>query len=702
MYSKNLLAPYICCVCILIAALPAQSQATNPTVATCGLPASGTIVADVTYTLTADCTQTAQISINDGLAVTINGGGYEIDAATLSDVSPIIWAQDSVTLSINNATLIGGGKRFPIRGALHMGESALNLTNVTMQRWRALALRFRQGSRTTGTLNSVLFEDGIGLFNDNDGFGSVMDLANGAMVTATNIVVRDVNLGNAAFTVTYHSSLTLAGCLTMERIFPQNFHVDPAHNGSMTDNSTGKCSGTIGNGDSATKVAPEPTPTACGLPAQGFIGRSTTYNLNGTCVQTGPLYFPVGVNVTINGNWHSITSNGFRASMLYVAGGFTMSKVTMRDHNFYPLYSILDKHRFAISETTFSRIALPVHFRGSQGTLSKIIIEDFDVRWANWTSAIHVTVEAEVAATDVILRRNQGRVLLDVTQNSSLTIEGCYTNAENTPDTVSGSGAFTDNSTGPCPEFDFPEPSLNRPDEVGLACNPHCYVYSVLPLQPATTCDSRDDIEALPLGSVACVFRLSNPAASPVLSVYGIDENSAGFHLLTVAQWQVEAAAGEAVIGVSPDGRALLVKWPDGNLTIKVGPDEEGKLLHLTLEGGLSGRVLEFLTTYGPAPGLPYLGRDLSRAVNTVTAVDGSLAPSATSAFIRRSCFATTNYILNLRQQPGGEVIDKVPYLNKLTVMARMQGWFQVDFHGVAGWLAADMVKISGDCGASG
>ena len=56
------------------------------------------------------------------------------------------------------------------------------------------------------------------------------------------------------------------------------------------------------------------------------------------------------------------------------------------------------------------------------------------------------------------------------------------------------------------------------------------------------------------------------------MSIYGVNNQSLGFHMLTAYRSQLDAAVGESIIAVSPDGRALVVMWADRNVTIKVGP----------------------------------------------------------------------------------------------------------------------------------
>jgi len=58
-----------------------------------------------------------------------------------------------------------------------------------------------------------------------------------------------------------------------------------------------------------------------------------------------------------------------------------------------------------------------------------------------------------------------------------------------------------------------------------------------------------------------------------------------------------------------------------------------------------------------------------------------------------------TQYILNFRASPGGDVIRAIPFNATLTAVARTADWFKVDFHGVKGWISADFVEPIGTCG---
>ncbi len=63
------------------------------------------------------------------------------------------------------------------------------------------------------------------------------------------------------------------------------------------------------------------------------------------------------------------------------------------------------------------------------------------------------------------------------------------------------------------------------------------------------------------------------------------------------------------------------------------------------------------------------------------------------------NCMVTTNYMLNFRDGPGGEVMGGIPYDVTLTALSRTAGWFEVDYHGATGWISAAFVTPHGDCG---
>lgn len=63
-------------------------------------------------------------------------------------------------------------------------------------------------------------------------------------------------------------------------------------------------------------------------------------------------------------------------------------------------------------------------------------------------------------------------------------------------------------------------------------------------------------------------------------------------------------------------------------------------------------------------------------------------------------CMVTATHVLNLRDGPAGAVFGFVMAGWRLTATGRTADWFEVDVHGVTGWISADYVTTEGDCAA--
>ncbi len=74
--------------------------------------------------------------------------------------------------------------------------------------------------------------------------------------------------------------------------------------------------------------------------------------------------------------------------------------------------------------------------------------------------------------------------------------------------------------------------------------------------------------------------------------------------------------------------------------------------------------------------------------------------PTALPMTYLRGCLVRTNYMLNFRDAPAGALLGTViPFDVTLTALARTAGWFQVDYHGLRGWISAGHVTPMGNCG---
>ncbi len=63
------------------------------------------------------------------------------------------------------------------------------------------------------------------------------------------------------------------------------------------------------------------------------------------------------------------------------------------------------------------------------------------------------------------------------------------------------------------------------------------------------------------------------------------------------------------------------------------------------------------------------------------------------------NCMVRTEFNLNFRDGPDGEITGAVPHNATLTALERTAGWFKVDYHGERGWISAEFVEPKGTCG---
>ena len=63
------------------------------------------------------------------------------------------------------------------------------------------------------------------------------------------------------------------------------------------------------------------------------------------------------------------------------------------------------------------------------------------------------------------------------------------------------------------------------------------------------------------------------------------------------------------------------------------------------------------------------------------------------------ACSVTTTHDLNFRDAPDGNRIGSVPANTTLTALVQTPFWINVEVDGVSGWISAEYVTTSGDCG---
>ena len=671
-------------------ATPAAAQ-TNPTAATCGLPAGGIIVASVTYTLDEDCTQSEGLLLGsstsaDDITVTINGGGNTINSA---DGTSVFQVSANVIFNLNNVTIVGGGRSGGAAIEVNNLRNSASFSNITLRDPVNSAIQFNHelAPAITHSLSSVLIEGGNGnYFHADHGIPLGLHAIGPVSLNINGIGLRGMFGGNAAIGAneTYIvgamrslGTITFSGCFTVDGVFPR------VHYGNIVDNSEGPCTGRIGNGGSSAMQYPQAPDSGCDMPLAGFIYGTYTFNLTRDCALTGSLIIPNESNVVINGNRHTIDASGITGTALIVSGQISLNNVIVSGAVGFPFRTHLNSV-MTFKNTIFRDNTQPLIFQDSIVSFEKVLMENHQQSNSNSVSGVWLIGSAQLIIRDSVIRNNTGGFAVIYTgasyqygPDAVVRLEGCITLEGNTPTDFSDTSMFvTDNRTGACPPgmeiLVVAPPSVNLPSPGNNPHNPHN--------PPPGVCDGKPS--AVPVGAIACIFRENGR-----LTVYRIDERSRGHFVLGVTQPQVDAN-GIGMVGAAADGFAAVYKLADGNVMVSVGPNGQGESLHITLDRSVNGRVLGMRTSYGAAP-----------------AAAGVKRPSAL-----QGCMVRTKYMLNFRDGPAGDRItnfqdyhgmrhDWLPPFVTLTALERIAGWFKVDYHGTQGWINEEFVEKKGNCG---
>ncbi len=567
---------------LLFALVPVRAQ-NNPTPATCGLPAEGSIVASVTYTLSADCTQTGGLAIGQGSSInlTINGNGHTIRAGGTTGFTILQSSADN-TVTLSDVTFDGGGSANPNRAVMIASTGALIATRVTF-RGGHNGVALNAADSSTAALTNVLFEE-----NRSAGFGNALSVNSagllintGATVTMTNAVVRNHWYGRGAIAMQGTGSLTTAGCLTFSGNVPYDVSrvVD-----NWTDNSSGPCSGAVGNGGS---LVPPPGVLPCGLPGPGNLDASRSYTLRSDCdlsgIGEGLLWrISEGVTINIQGNGYSLVAgSGSVAGLLASAGNSSLNLHNLvLDHVQALVFGALD-----VNHVAFRNMPQRVFYLLGNARFSNSIFENITTTLTANNASVLMALSSygDGSATfrDSVLRNiaGSGAPALNTFQNGTITLEGCITFENISPGNYAGN--VTDNSVGPCGSGTI-----------------------IGPLGPL----DMDDAHSLPakcfqrLGAIGIICRAEGDP-DPGIEVWGISGDSVGFFLLRVNQRQIDAVPAGHVSGTA-DGRVAVRVWEDRNVTVLMGPSPEGKVHHVTFEGHIYGQVIGTIDTFGGPPGL--------------------------------------------------------------------------------------------------
>lgn len=103
------------------------------------------------------------------------------------------------------------------------------------------------------------------------------------------------------------------------------------------------------------------------------------------------------------------------------------------------------------------------------------------------------------------------------------------------------------------------------------------------------------------LGGIGSICVVAAPERA--LEIWGAGPFARARYLLRVTQREVDAVAPGQQVARSDDGRIAMRVERDGHITLSMGPDEEGKVHHVTLEHTLSGRIISSAVSYDGPPG---------------------------------------------------------------------------------------------------
>ena len=552
---------FLCLVC----ALRGESQS-NPTPGACGLPAEGSIYQNVTYELKANCQLTGSLQLQLSVTVTVEGKGFTISGRDQHEELFIVY--DNATLTIEDATLDGTNTR---RGQMIDALGTLTLTDVTMRKsYRSSAVRLPG----TGTFTNVLFEDHNAAIYGGEKTASALQIHHLGTATITNGVFRGNYGGGGAIVIAKSGSntgsLTTKGCLS----FAGNVPYDIQNRGSASDwtqNHSGDCSGTTGNGHPA--VTSPPAMLGCGIPGVGNLDANATYTLTSDCnlgaTTRAQHYWHIGegVKITINGNGYSI--NGGSGTNYARIRSAVNSELVLNNVQLNRVYL----HIFGTLKATnsaFAWVGTRALWLDGTATMKEVIFHDNTTGSSGLGSAIvasSVFGKGIATITNGVFRNNRGTHATNPS-HTLFTYHGSYTQTAKI--TLLNTATFEDNT----PSDKKWDDSANVDDQTGgktvppgLVVGPYRVVAEAdtdresgqgasVPRADATgqiggTCWQR-------LGIIGLVCHDRDKYDKPYINVLRIDSASEGHFKLHASQWQVEAQRREGLLASSADGRAAV------------------------------------------------------------------------------------------------------------------------------------------------
>ncbi|MDE2821675.1 MAG: SH3 domain-containing protein [Chloroflexota bacterium] len=670
---------------VLTSPLAPAPRSEAQTLPDCPWPVDALISASATYTLTGNCKVTDMMQMTGSdTVVTINGGGYSVDASALRTSKSIIFSFPGAELIVNNITFIGGGRTSA--AALHLAGSA-TISNTTFRDAYRNAITASTGgseSNESYTLTNILVEDVQGIYFHYGETGMAVAAHHNAAFTINNMVVRNATGGNAALGIIPNggASITMTGCFTADGVWPQAFY------GSVdTSGITGECSGSIGNGGTAERQYPPATASACGMPLSGFVESDASYTLSADCEMSGTLFLVNGATVTIDGNGHAISRDS--GTMLATAADLTIRNMVLSNVGGRPIFG-LHRNQLRAERVTFRENGSPIVLADQSATLENARFESnvyAGAATASRASVLRILHGSAVTIRNAVVSDNSGgqsAIYVGVANafgdSPSLNLEGCLTLENNSPaDIIDGGSYLTDNNTGPC----------ENPDDIGAPD----------PAEPDTpdppgpkSAETRRSKSASAPSETSRKKLRTCPELEPEIIVADLTGSTQCQRIDNIGVGKADVLAGGLVDAVD------VWSWVAQDTSVCF--QASGSVM-VFLDAAYAPRTVSLLPlqringmTCTTIPG--------SGSVVLLHSTPAGLPTPAVDAAPRQavvSCMVTLRNILNLRRTPGGEIIGMLPAGDTLTALNRTPGWIEVDYHGQRGWVSADYVDDVDDEG---
>ncbi len=644
---------------LALSSAPALAQQ-NPTVTSCGLPAGGFVTVDVTYSLSGDCVLTSILDVGFNVSMTINGNGHSIRAGAA--VTQWILANqipnDDRSVTLNNVTLNGQGAE---------NAQAIHITDLT-----ANGVTFRGNRRgiwdilnnpngNNWSLTDVLFLD-----NEGSGFNnaSVLEVRGSSALAMQNVAFVDNSRGSAAVKIVGGSAaVTAAGCFTYVANYPRTVR------GSWTDNSTGQCNGPLGNGYQL--AIPRAQRASCGFPAGGYLDSNVSFTLSDNCQLGRQLHITEDITVTINGNGYRIRGNAAGRPIQVAEGARVNLNNVILDGVRFINYGQIEGQLLVITGTAERAL-----YNYGAVNFNQLLLRDLDHTSRAFNNAVIADYDYGRGGIDlrdsIFMNVNNGSSVATLwAWGATINLNGCVSFINNSPSNIrtDQGGSVNDNSSGPCPEGFIDQFPVFR-----------------VPPPSASAKTAETDKAPRPASVKTC------PGLAPEILVTDLTGST---------QCQRIGAAGVGRTDVLAAGLVDAVdvwSWVANNTRVCFQASGAGLVFR---DSAYPPRPLKVLPAYrlGDLICAAIDGAGSVMLLNSAPAGLPSLSIRYEQTRTLSDCMATTNYILNLRDAPGGEVLDMLPYDITLTALQRDSGWFEVNYHGLRGWVSADYVTPNGACG---